>query len=701
MRKTKLLFRVGEKTVKRALKGQLKYHDKGVPKVTFYAASYLIKYGPKAFVKKTKQAILSIDRRSGNNLSFPNGLVSGVDEATVLEWYQEKGKPVTVIIPSYNDLEVLIPCLKSIADTTDPDLVKVLVVDDYCQPDHSLKLKELASEQVSIIFRKKNGGFAKAVNTGLRAANKKHDVILVNSDIVAHAGWVEGLQYGAYEFGTDVGIVGPKLLYPDGRIQSAGSYRNTDNPIWFDHYYRFQDANYGPANVPHYCLATTGACMYVKREFLEYVGILDEKFAFAFEDADWCIRGWEAGYRTLYFPSATLTHVESATRSKNTKIKDKEMISIKYFWSKWGAWFDDRKIKDKKGRIRIIFVLQTLGLSGGIRMIFEQANLLQADKFNVEIWGLEHRDRPWDVKSHVRVRTFKNYDRLITALSNEEAIKVATWWETAFPVWLASVKKGIPAYFIQEFETWFYPDDIVAQSTVVSCYRKEFKNMTTSKYNLEEITDLGLKATAIPCGYDPETYKKIPSVKRLNNTVLGVGRQFFQKNFNFTFNAWKSLGETRPDLWLFGAEPEMAKLDKKITYFNKPSNEEVNKLYNQATIFVQTSRHEGFSLPILEAMAAGCPVICTDAHGNRDFCVNGKNCLMVDHDDIEGLKKAIKLLMSDEKLRTTLSAAGLKTARSYRWDVVGKKVAKFYENVASQPEAEFIDKAIKSKYTVK
>lgn len=680
--KLKIIYRVGKRAAKAATKGRLKYKGKGILKASFYASRYAFKYGPKAFMGKIKQEIVKIDRRLGSNLHFPNGLVSGVDEEAVLNWYESKAKPVTVVIPSYNDLEVLIPCLNSIRETTSPELVKVIVVDDYCQPEHRKKIKALENDQVRVILREKNGGFAKAVNTGLKAADEKYDVVLVNSDIIAHPGWIEGLQYGAYEFGVDTGIVGPKLLYPDGRIQSAGSYRNTEATEWFDHYYRFQDSNYGPANVPQYCLAVTGACMYVKREFLKYVGILDDDFQFAFEDVDWCLRGWEAGYRSLYFPAATLTHVESATRPKNKTLGPKEKQSVKYFWEKWGDWFDKRNVRDRNGKIRIIFVLQTLGLSGGIRIVFEHANKLPKDKFAVEVWGLDHHDVPWKTESHVKIRTFKNYDRMADALAGQEAIKVATWWETAFPVWMASVKKGIPVYFIQEIESWFYPNDVVAQSVVVSCYRKEFKNMTTSKYNLEEIQAMGLKATPIPCGYDDGLYKPLPKVKRQNNFLLGVGRKFFQKNFDFTLKGWQAMGENRPTLQLFGFEPELARLDKKINYITKPTNEEVNELYNKATVFLQTSRHEGFCLPLLEAMATGAPVVCTDAHGNRDFCVDGKNCLIVEHDDVEGLSKALKKLFKDKALRERLSKEAIKTAHDYRWDVVMKKVANFYEKVA-------------------
>jgi glycosyltransferase involved in cell wall biosynthesis len=428
-------------------------------------------------------------------------------------------------------------------------------------------------------------------------------------------------------------------------------------------------------------LGVTGACMYVKRELINYIGILDEKFAFAFEDMDWCLRAWNAGYRSLYFPAAVLTHKESASRPKHKTLSTREKQSIDYFWEKWGNWFDKRNVKNSKGKRRIIFVLQTFGLSGGIKNIFELANRLYKDGFAVEIWGIDHNTPPWNVEEGLKVRSFKNYERLITALADEEAIKVATWWETAFPVWLASVNKGVPVYFISEFETWFYPDDVVAQSTVVSCYRKEFRNITISSYNLDELKSIGLNATIIPCGYDDDTYKQIAGIEREENVLLGVGRRFFQKNFEMTFKGWKMLGGQRPGMWLYGFEPEIAKRDAKITYFTKPSNKEVNELYNKATLFVQTSRHEGFCLPILEAMAAGCPVVCTDAHGNRDFSFDGKNCLMVGQDDEEGLSHALKRMLDDKELRERLSKEALKTVKNFQWDEIMNRADKFFKEV--------------------
>lgn len=655
------------------------YKGKNFPQAVVDAVKYPIKNGPRATISVVKREMIRV---SGNGLikhHFPNGVVSGVDPRMVARWSTKHA--VSIVIPSYNDYELLKICVESIHRTCVNDNYEIIIVDDFCEEQNREKLRMLADEKTRIIFREKNGGFAKAVNTGLREVPKENDVVILNSDIEAHDGWLKALQYGAYEFGENVGIVGPKLLYPDGRIQSAGSYRNTESPEWFDHYYRFQDKDYGPANVPQYCLAITGACQYVKREFLDTVGILDEGFAFAFEDADFCLRGWEKDYRTLYFPASTLTHHESASRAKNKKIGEKERQAVAYFWEKWGDWFDKRNVKNNVGKIRIIFVLQTLGYSGGIKIVVEHANRLAKEGFAPEIWSLEDKTVwPTDVPIH----SFKNYKKLVEKLKDEEAIKVATWWETAFPVWISSVKKGISVNFIQEIESWFYPNDPDAQRTVISCYRKEFKNLTTSSYNLDEITQLGLKAELVPCGYDETVYHQKPDIKKRDNVLFAAGRTFFQKNFMFSFESWKELGEKRPNFWLFGSEPDMKSLDKKITYFFKPSDDEVNDLYNTATAFIQTSRHEGFCLPVLEAMAAGTPVICTDMHGNRDFSIDGKTVLMVEQDDKKALAKTIDKLFSDKKLQEKLIKNGLKEAEKYTWPVITKRVASFYETVAEQ-----------------
>ena len=121
----------------------------------------------------------------------------------------------------------------------------------------------------------------------------------------------------------------------------------------------------------------------------------------------------------------------------------------------------------------------------------------------------------------------------------------------------------------------------------------------------------------------------------------------------------------------------------------------MNELYNRATVFAQTSYHEGFCLPIIEAMAAGCPVICTDSHGNRGFSHDGKNCIMVEPDDVAGLAAAINRVINDPKLQQKLRAAGLKTAQSYTWNNIVDQLDNFYTNLVAQPKRAYIKKTIR------
>ena len=142
-------------------------------------------------------------------------------------------------------------------------------MDDGSAAEHREKLPGLVDAQVALL--PENRGFSAAVNHGIALAPADHDIVVLNSDVVAEPGWLARLQYVAYG-SPRIGIAGPKLLYPDRRIQSAGSYRNLDAPEWFDHRYRFRDANDPQANLQLGVLGTTGACMYLKRAMLDEVG---------------------------------------------------------------------------------------------------------------------------------------------------------------------------------------------------------------------------------------------------------------------------------------------------------------------------------------------------------------------------------------------------------------------------------------------
>ncbi len=595
-----------------------------------------------------------------------------------MAWYREHGRPVSVVIPSFRDAEHVAALVTSIRKTVPRGMARIVVCDDASGAEHLEALR--AIKGIEVVAGAENQGFAANVNRGLRAVGEEGDVVVLNSDVEARPGWLAALQYAASQE-QDVGIVGAQLLYPDGRIQFGGTVRNRDAPEWFDHRYRFKPEGWGPACQAGPALAVTGACMYVRREVIERVGLLDERYPMAYEDVDWCLRAWQAGFRVLYFPAARLVHHESVTRG--TDVGERELTSQRLFWERWGEFFDARPVRTDSGALRVAYVTEGTGIGGGHRDIFEHLNRLLDRGHEVALYTLGKAPDWFELRAPVH--SFEFYDELIEALADVEAIKVATWWNTAAPVWRASVLHGIPAYFVQDIETSYYPDDESARHAVLDSYRPEFRYMTISSWNRERLRELALDAELIPPGIDLDTFRPLEGVTRREDMLLALGRSNPLKNLPLTIEAWQALDErggsgSRPELCLFGIEPELA-AEPGIRHVESPTDEGVNELFNEATVFVQTSTHEGFCLPPLEAMATGGAVVCTDAHGNRDFCVDGENCLMPEPNR-ESVSAALGRVLADPELRERLGRAGIETAKDYAWERRIDALEAFFDGLA-------------------
>jgi glycosyltransferase involved in cell wall biosynthesis len=415
--------------------------------------------------------------------------------------------------------------------------------------------------------------------------------------------------------------------------------------------------------------------MYLKRALLDEVGGFDEGYGMAFEDMDLCLRAWSAGWEVAYAPRSALVHLESQTRP--VEPGERELASQRRFWARWGDWFDARPVHTEDGRLRVIYVTEDTGVGGGHRDIFEHINRLRARGHDAQLWTLTAPPTWFDLDAPVR--TFADYAALGAALEGEDAIKIATWWNTGHTVWRASVRRGIPVFFVQDVETSYYPDDATMQSQVLASYRQEFRYLTISSWNRARLRELGLEADLVAPGIDLGTFKPLAGVHRRDDVLLAIGRTNELKNLPLTVDAWRRL-DGQAELRLFGIEPELGPLYG-VPYVERPSDAEVNRLFNECTVFLQTSRHEGFALPPLEAMATGAAVVCTDAHGNRDFCVDGVNCLMPEPVP-ESVAGALSRLLGDPRLRRRLGAAGIETAAEYDWERRIDELEMFLERIS-------------------
>ncbi len=115
-----------------------------------------------------------------------------------------------------------------------------------------------------------------------------------------------------------------------------------------------------------------------------------------YEDVDYCLRAWEAGYRVIYWPEAACYHHESATRG--TEVGERERASQRVFWKRWGTFFDAREVRTGDGGLRIIYVTEDTGVGGGHRDIFEHLNRLRERGHDAELWTLGRGPRWFDLR---------------------------------------------------------------------------------------------------------------------------------------------------------------------------------------------------------------------------------------------------------------------------------------------------------------
>ena len=376
------------------------------------------------------------------------------------------------------------------------------------------------------------------------------------------------------------------------------------------------------------------------------------------------LAAWEAGHDVLYVPTAGARRAAGTARAPIAS-------------SGLAARLDERPVRTPDGALRVIYVTQATSVGGGHRDIFEHLNRLARRGHDVALYSLG--PQPDWFPLDIAVTTFADWDALTAGLAEQDAIKIATWWRTALPVWRATRRRGLPVYFVQDVETSYYPDDLRSQALVLDTYRTEFRYMTISGYNRDDLAELGVRAELIPPGIDLDTFRPLGGERR-EDLLLALGRGNHLKNLDLTVDAWKALDGDRPELCLFGIEPELGARHG-ARYETAPSDERVNELFNEATIFLQTSRHEGFALPPLEAMATGGAVVCTDAHGNRDFCRDGVNCLMPEP-TVESVRGAIERLLGDPALRRRLGENGIRTAQDYAWELRIDALEAFLADVA-------------------
>jgi GT2 family glycosyltransferase len=278
---------------------------------------------PYAYTAAKRALSESLERR---------GIDAWVEDGATLGWYRIRyripGDPlVSVIIPTRDRADLLAKCLDSL-DSSAYKRLEVIVVDNGSVEEETKTLFD--SRDLKVVRDPGDFNFSRLVNAGAAAATGDY-LLLLNNDVEAiNEEWIEAMLEHAQR--PEVGVVGARLLYPNGRPQHEGVALGIGGTFAGHIDWR----NYlGLSQAIRNCSAVTAAAALTRRSVFDQLGGFDESFRVAYGDVDYCLRARECGYMVVYTPYAELYHHESASRGSTNPPEDEKLAR-----QRWGRLTD-------------------------------------------------------------------------------------------------------------------------------------------------------------------------------------------------------------------------------------------------------------------------------------------------------------------------------------------------------------------------
>ena len=250
---------------------------------------------------------------------------------------------VSILIPTCDHIRDLETCVESIyARTTYPDF-EILLIENNSKEEQTFRSYERIQKEHPdtlkvLTWQGKGFNYSALNNFGARYATGEYLLLLNNDTEVITPGWLEEMVMYAQQ--KRVGCVGAKLLYPDDTIQHAGVGFGIGGVAGHLHKYfpATSDGYMGRLNYVQDVYGDTAACLLIRKEIYDEVHGLDESYAVAFNDVDFCVRVREAGYTNVFTPFAQLYHYESKSRGMedNPEKQKRFQGEVLRFQARWG-----------------------------------------------------------------------------------------------------------------------------------------------------------------------------------------------------------------------------------------------------------------------------------------------------------------------------------------------------------------------------
>ena len=343
--------------------------------------------------------------------------------------------------------------------------------------------------------------------------------------------------------------------------------------------------------------------------------------------------------------------------------------------------------------LRINFILPTVNMSGGIRVVAIYAAALQAMGHRVNLISppaprpslkdilknILRGQNPWALgvsPSHVDTIGVPHYVLAANKPVCDEDVPdgdvvIATWWETAEWVNGLSPRKGCKVYFVQHHEIF----DNLPYERCRATYRMPLKKITIAQWLVVVMRDEygDSNVVLVPNSVDHSQFFAPSRDKQHQPTVGFLFHDAAFKGVDVTLAALARVKLAMPELRVvcFGSHrpPRSMPLPPYIEFHHEPAQEKIREIYAQCDVWVTASRSEGFNLTAMEAMACRCPVVSTRTGWPAEALIDRSNGMLNEVDDVEGIARSIQWVLSRTGIQwQQLSEAAYETVRHSSWE---------------------------------
>ena len=314
----------------------------------------------------------------------------------VLSVPQWENPHVSIVIPVYNQFAYTYYCVQSILKNSGDISYEILIADD-CSTDLTTEIEQIIPG-VKLITTEKNVRFILNCNNAAKYATGKY-ILFLNNDTQVMENWLEPLVT-LIESAEDIGMVGSKLIYPDGCLQEAGGILWKDGSAW--NFGNCQNPQLPEFNYVKEVDYISGAAIMTYRSLWEEIGGFDELFVPAYcDDSDLAFTIRKMGYRVMYQPKSVVVHFEGVSNGTDTSSGQKayQVVNRKKFYEKWKAELDKHpenaanvfQARDrsygKKTLLMVDHYVPTFDKDAGSRTVYQYLKLFVKLGFNVKFIG--------------------------------------------------------------------------------------------------------------------------------------------------------------------------------------------------------------------------------------------------------------------------------------------------------------------------